>query len=146
MTVIAWDGKTLSADKQATACDMRITVTKIKKLKNGAVAAWTGTHEQGIALAKWYEDGADSDKYPEFQKTDDWTCLVIAENTTDVRVYHKLPIEQKVEDKFMSWGCGRDFAMAAMEMGASAEMAVLIAGKFNIECGNGVDSFLIGDS
>jgi len=143
VTVIAWDGKTLSADKQATTCDMQITVTKIKKINDGSIVAWTGTHEQGIVLAKWYEDGSDPKKYPEFQKTDDWTCLIVAKNINNVFVYHKLPIGQRVEDDFVAWGSGRDYAMAVMEMGGDSEKAVLVASKFDVNCGNGVDSFVV---
>jgi hypothetical protein len=48
-----------------------------------------------------------------------------------------LPYE--IEDKKYAIGSGRDFAIGAMEMGASAEEAVLVASKYEVSCGNSVD-------
>ena len=140
MTCIAWDGRTLAADKQGTQCDMRITVTKITRLTSGALVAWTGTIEQGIELARWYEDGADPGKWPSYQATDEWARLIVVEKGK-AYTYEKRPIPQLVEDPFQAWGSGRDFAMGAMGMGADARKAVEVASIFSTTCGGGVDSF-----
>lgn len=42
MTIIAWDGKTLAADKRGTVAGMAYTVTKIHRLPDGLVAFDTG--------------------------------------------------------------------------------------------------------
>lgn len=86
MTVVAWDGKSLAVDKQATCADMRMTTTKACRLQQGDV----------VAL---------------------------------------------VFDRFMAWGSGRDFAMGAMEMGASAYRAVEVAIRHSTGCGYGIDLF-----
>jgi ATP-dependent protease HslVU (ClpYQ) peptidase subunit len=50
-------------------------------------------------------------------------------------------VRQVVEDPFMAWGSGRDFALGAMAMGATAREAVAVACRFNVYCGNGIDAF-----
>jgi len=140
MSVIAWDGKTIAADKSSTCCEMRAPVTKILRLKSGDVVAWTGGQEQGMALAEWYENGADRTTWPEFQKGDDWTRLIVA-SKAGVFEFERLPFPQKIESPFRAWGSGRDFAMGAMAMGADASTAVIVATTYNIHCGCGLDAF-----
>lgn len=140
MTVIAWDGKTLAADKQGTSCGLKITLTKIKKLENGAVVAWTGKNEHGIELSRWYLDGADPEKWPAYQGTEDWTRLIVADKGK-VFSFEQRPVPQPVEDPIQAWGCGRDFALGAMALGANAVGAVEIASRFADGCGMGVDAF-----
>ena len=140
MSIIAYDGKTLAADRQGTCADLAATHTKIKKIPSGEVLAWTGEEEQGLCLALWYEAGSPVDKWPKFQEGDDWTRLIVA-SKEGVFTYEQVPKKVCVEDPFMAWGSGRDFAMGAMAMGADAEKAVLIANKHNIYCGKGVMSF-----
>jgi ATP-dependent protease HslVU (ClpYQ) peptidase subunit len=59
------------------------------------------------------------------------------------KVIYKLigPVFHPVNDyKFWAIGSGRDFALAAMEMGATAEEAVLLASKFDRKTGNVVST------
>ena len=144
MSVIVWDGKTLAADRQGTTGGMRTTSTKIKKLSCGAIVAWSGAAENGLELAQWWEDGADPGKWPAYQSADDWTRLIVAQKGQAV-VYEKRPVPQVVEDPFGAWGCGRDFAVGALAMGADARAAVKVACQFATGCGMGVDSFLVQD-
>ena len=140
MSVIAWDGKSLAVDKQGTCGDMRLTVKKARMLKNDVVLAWAGDQEQGLVLARWYMDGADISEWPEFQKEEQWTQLIIADGNT-ICYYETEPEIQRVNDSFMAWGSGRELAMGALAMGANAEQAVNIAIKFNVHCGIGCDVF-----
>lgn len=142
MSVIAWDGKSLAADRQCTTADLRALVSKIRRLSDGTVLAWTGKHEMGLALARWYEEGADRAKWPKFQEDkEDWCRLIVATNSGRVIFYEQLPEPQEVLDTFMAWGSGRDFAIGAMGMGADARTAVEIASRFSVGCGYGVDVF-----
>lgn len=68
VSVIAWDGRTLAADKQATSNGVRFTTTKIRRLPSGDVLAWTGDEDHAHMVAKWYEDGADPGKWSKVQK------------------------------------------------------------------------------
>lgn len=142
MTVIAWDGTTLAADKQLSAGGMRMKATKIKRLANGDVAAICGDAFSGYALFDWYERGADLGAMPDFQKTDDFANIIVA-NKDGCKYLMKQPAWLTVEDSFSAWGSGADFAMGAMAMGADAIRAIEIAGMFSTGCGLGVDAFTI---
>lgn len=140
MTVIAWDGRTLAADRQATNCSMKFAVTKLTRFKDGSVAAATGSAAAGNIMRQWYEDGADLTKYPECQKGDDWARLIVAKPDGIVWYYENLPAAIKSEQTPAAWGSGRDFAIGAMLAGADAARAVEITNMVSTDCGLGVDS------
>ena len=141
MTCIAWDGKTLAADKRAESAGHYFTTTKARKIATGEVLAWTGDADTGRMMAAWYEAGADPAKYPECQKDKDaWARLIVA-TARGVKYYDRWPQFTVVEEPFAAWGSGRDFALTAMHLGKSAREAVLIAALFESGCGNGVDEF-----
>ncbi len=140
MSVVCWDGKTLAADKQITSSEMLKSGRKIYQTRAGNIAAFTGSLEQGLVLIRWHEAGSDESKWPAFQRTADWTRLIIA-NSMHCVTYDQEPIEQVIDGPFAAWGTGRDFAMGAMAMGANAAQAVEIASRYNVYCGCGVDVF-----
>lgn len=150
MSVVCWDGNTLAADKQATDCDMRVETTKIRMIKNGPfkgeVVAWVGCEIDGSALADWYEQGAEPDKWPKAAQLDKESSsrLVIA-SAAGCKHYQgtHAPIAIRVTDSFRAWGSGRDYAMGALAAGVSAYTAVEIASRFCITCGGGGDSFIV---
>ena len=143
MSVIAWDGKTLAADRMATAGCMRKTATKIFKLESGEVLAFSGIVEQALVLMAWFKDGQDPAKWPAFQRKDgdDWTIMVVAYEVDELFTYQQEPVAQPVEDPYMAWGEGREFAMGAMAMGANARLAVEVTSRLCVSCGQGVDAF-----
>lgn len=143
MSVVAWDGKTLAADRMGVSADMRSQMSKIMVIgPPPEIIAWTGSHEQGLTLAAWYRAGADPESWPEFQKDhDNWTRLIVWRQGENPEIYEQLPVPQTVQDEFMAWGSGRDFAMGAMFAGASAADAVRAASAFNIYCGLGIDQW-----
>ena len=141
MTVIAWDGKTLAADKQATSCGLAMTTTKIRQIEDGSVAAYTGDQDSGEVILQWYEDGADPMLWPVVQQTSKgWARLIVAD-AKGCRVYDRRPIAVEVEDSFAAGGSGRDFAVAALHCGKSAREAVETASLYSIDCGKGMDAF-----
>ena len=143
MSVVAWDGRTLAADKQATHASKICVCTKIRRLDTGEVLAWTGAMGPGLAMAKWYENGADLEKWPKSQENkDDWSRLIVA-SAAGVITYEQYPVALPCEDRFMAWGAGCDFAVGAMAYGASAESAVQIAIRFSDGCGCGIDVFTV---
>lgn len=78
VSVVAWDGKSVAADKQGTCAGLRFTTTKLRRLEGGAVLAWTGEQGPGEAVAAWYEEGADRAKWPECQKDKEtWARLIV---------------------------------------------------------------------
>lgn len=143
MTVIAWDGKTICADKQATCGNTKSTTTKLRRIATGEVLAWTGDQDSGEMLAKWYADGADPKWWPDFQKDkDDWCRLVVAD-ANGVRYFERRPIATAVEDRFRAFGSGADLALAAMHCGRTAREAVEVACIYDAGCGQGVDEEIL---
>ena len=139
MTVIAWDGSVLAADKQATNAGLRMKATKIHKI-NGCICAVSGDWDRAQALLHWFGQGANPESYPESQKSDnDFVGMVVVRPDNTVVKYERTPYPYPVEDKLFSIGSGRDFALGAMASGANAIQAVHIASRFESGCGLGVD-------
>lgn len=141
MTVIAWDGKTMAADKQTNDAGMRRRTTKIWRAQGGALLGAAGkTHLCG-AMRDWWAAGADAAKCP--AKDDgDVTLLVVmrrGNGQPTILVFDGGPHASVFEDPFVAIGCGRDFATTAMHLGKSAREAVEITCIFEAHCGNGVD-------
>jgi ATP-dependent protease HslVU (ClpYQ) peptidase subunit len=138
----------LAADKQATQSDMRRTVTKIRKLR-GHLCAVAGDWDYAQDLFTWFEDGADARILPAFQKTDqNWVAFLVI--TPDKRVlkyersaYPMDYTESVKKDGWYVFGSGRDYAVGALAMGATATEAVKIASKYCISCGCGVTSLTL---
>ena len=143
MTIIAWDGKSAAVDKLCNSNGWATTVDKFSRVSKTEVAFWCGDNEQGLVLAKWYKDGKNIKDWPHFQKTDDWSRLIVV-SVKGVIEYEKEPMPQVLKDKFMAWGSGRDYALGAMARGATAKEAVEVANKLCISCGHGVDAIHFG--
>lgn len=140
MTCIAWDGKTIAADKRAVCGNMVVTTTKLRSLAgSGEVLAWSGAQDSGELVADWYTGGADIAKWPECQRDEKTWCRLIVASPHGVKVYERQPFGVAVEDPFMAWGCGADLARAAMHCGKTAREAVEIACLYDNGCGNGID-------
>jgi|ERR1035437_4350763 ATP-dependent protease HslVU (ClpYQ) peptidase subunit len=142
MSVVAFDGIHIAADRQGTSGEYINRSTKIRRLLNGDVIAWTGTSENGLAVAQWYEAGADPALWPASQKGEDWSRLIVVSKGR-VFTYEQLPIKRLIEDRFSAWGSGRDFALGALANGASAVEAVKVASKLSASCGMGFNSFRV---
>lgn len=139
MSVIAWDGQNIAADKQATCAGMRITTTKLKRLESGEVVGYTADQDSAEAVVSWYANGADPTKWPTCQADKEAWARLIVFRKDGIYVYERQPFAVKCEDKFMAWGSGRDYAMGAMARGATARQAVEAACLFDTSCGMGID-------
>lgn len=139
MTCIAWDGKTLAADKMACSVGYGNTVTKVYRLKSGGIAGFAGDGDGAMALLAWLESSRDAAAYPPGQKDNDTSALVIAPGGA-VLSYGKTPFPQRIECQRYAMGHGRDFALAAMHLGKSAREAVEVACALDVFCGNGIDT------
>ena len=143
MTVIAWDGKTLAADKQATTSGLKRKVTKIRRI-NGRLFAVSGDWDRGQMLFRWVEQGMKVEEWPEFQKSnDDWVGLVMIDEQGKAWKFERVAVPYPIEDPTFAMGSGRDYAYAAMHMGADAAEAVRVASVFESGCGLGVDTMTI---
>jgi ATP-dependent protease HslVU (ClpYQ) peptidase subunit len=139
MTVIAWDGRTLAADKQSTSYGMRRTTTKIYRVSDGLIAI-SGSGCHGHALFAWFKGDRDLATWPR-QTGEDFGSIVHI-TKAGVRVYAgDLPAHgEPIHDKFIAFGAGRDYAMAAMHLGCDARRAVEVACVFDTSCGMGIDT------
>lgn len=139
MTVIAWDGKTLAADKRATNCGMRYTVTKIFRVQDGLIA-FSGGGSHAMELLQWFRTARDPHSYP--RRDDDGGAGTIHIDLAGrIFVYASAgPYPELVESPFFARGSGRDYAMAAMHLGSDAQHAVEVACVFDVSCGDGIDT------
>jgi ATP-dependent protease HslVU (ClpYQ) peptidase subunit len=139
MTVIAWDGKTLAADKQCTNAGHPYTVTKIHRVPGGMVG-FTGNGAHAQALLQWFKDGADPAKWP--SKTGDTSGVLFIADSGEARGYsgEDGPHYIVYESPFVAFGAGRDYALAAMHLGHDARKAVEVACALDTSCGMGIDT------
>lgn len=147
MSVVVWDGKTLAVDRQATCGELRMNVRKARYLACAdETVAWTGDHELGIVLANWYENGAKPEDWPPAQRDKDrWCRLIVVSRRGGLKFYEMEPVAQRYRDApYAAFGSGRDFALGALAMGATAEQAAEVACRFCVTCGGGVDVFRVG--
>jgi hypothetical protein len=138
MSIVAWDGKILAADRQCTVTDTIFTIQKLWKLSSGEVVAFVGIATEGLLIKQWYEAGAKPENWPECKEEDDRLKFIVA-SKEGCFFYDGEPIKIKVLDPFRAWGIGREAALGAMAMGANAIEAVKIASKHVIGCGRGCD-------
>lgn len=139
MTVIAWDGKTIAADRQCTTGGMRSTAKKLFRVHTGEVIALLGDWSRAMAVKDWYVRGGDPKLYPDFQLGEDWVRVVVLRDD-GLWTYEHTPFPIRIEDEFIAYGAGAEFAMGAMAMGADARRAVEVASQFSTGCGLGCDT------
>lgn len=139
MSVIAWDGKMLAADKRACDGSLVRTVTKIFKI-NGCLVGYSGNADQGEQMVEWFRNGEKQDEFhPSQRDKDDWAGLLVIRPDGKIHKYERTPYPISFEDKLFTLGCGRDFALAAMYCGKTASEAVELTCLLDNGCGNGID-------
>lgn len=143
MTVIAWDGKTLAADRRSTTSwGAHNEVTKIWR-HDGALFGMTGKPALGFRLSEWYKAGAQPANFPSECAAPNEADLIVITPAGHALTYSTGPYPERWEDKFLAWGSGRDFAIAAMHCGRDAREAVAITCRYSVHCGNGIDSLTL---
>lgn len=146
MSVVVWDKTNVVVDRLAICNGAKSAVDKARVSKCGRfVIAWTGIHECGILLADWFDDGGDVAKWPDFQKTDDWTRMLLI-GRTEVFEFERRPAKVPVlNNERGARGAGADFATGALSAGATAIQAAEIVNENSSHCGNGINIFLRSD-
>lgn len=141
MTVIAWDGKTLAADKLACNGSARTTVTKIVRAHDGSLLGICGDLSIGMEVRAWYENGAQPHEYPLTNRDPEkGASLVVVNLAGEVFKYESSPYPFRLEGRFCAFGCGMEAANVAMHCGKTSAEAVQIASLYTNGCGNGVDT------
>lgn len=142
MSVVAFDGKTLAADRQATNSGLIFTASKVFRLDDGTLLGITGNIGSATAMIEWYKSGAQPADFPKWQENKDkWSRLIVV--TPDGRCfwYEEFPYPSPLIEPPMAWGAGQDFAMGAMMAGADARRAVEITNEACDSCSRGVEAF-----
>ena len=139
MSVIAWDGKQLAADRRASLGTLVRTITKIFRVGD-VLAAYTGDADGGEEVLAWFKNGHDVSNFPPSQRDkESWAGLLIIWPDGNMWKYERTPYPLKFPPQHFAIGNGRDFALAAMYCGRTAPEAVEVACIFDSSCGNGVD-------
>lgn len=143
MTIVAYKDGVMAADKQTTSANMGMTVTKIRRLHGGSLAGASGNASMCRRLIQWVDAGGDPKDYPDGKHE----CIVLVVRPGGhIHLFDEGPTPIDIEDSYVAIGSGRDFAMAAMYMGASAEEAVAVASHFENNCGRGIDTLSLRDA
>ena len=154
MTVIAWDGKIIAADKQASRNGLVRSTTKLTKTifekPHGRgeieyIAGFSGTEQTGLIMLSWFENGARKEDFPETQRDKNtegnyWSEF-IAVNKDGLKYYTLWHVPLHISEKLFAIGTGDELALGAMAAGASAIKAVEIACEWDKDCGRGIDAY-----
>lgn len=145
MTVIAFDGKSLAADKRATNQGLIRTVTKVRRIRD-CLCAGAGEFSLVEEMYAWFAEGANQEDLPAFQSTSaDYVGLLVITPVGQILKYERSAYPMDfTESGIFAIGSGRDHAMMAMHLGKSAEEAVLLTAELDSTCGNGVDVLTLG--
>lgn len=140
MTTIAWDGKTLAADRLAAYGSLATTITKIYRI-DGLLVGGSGESSLIGMMVEWVRGGRQISAFPATQRDkDDWQPLLVVERDGSTSVYERTPHPIRHEQKFIAIGSGRDFAMAAMHLGRTAREALEVACALDVSSGHGIDT------
>ncbi len=146
MTTIAFDGKTMAADKQSVGGGrkyQRLTSKIRRGLYHGMPALFSGagTIVYVDAMIDWFIAGMPDDKPEMPEGPDSFTVLV----ATEVGLYEYIDSLRPIALGPTKWaiGSGAEYALGAMAAGASAKRAVEIACTLDVNSGMGVDTLTL---
>ena len=136
MTVVAWDGTSMAADRQGEFFCTKIHRTKIRRI-GALIVGCSGEARSSEAVCQWLVAGGDVDRFPKVDEENKATVLVACHD--GLFMYDNSPHPIRLENKFFAIGSGGDAAMAAMYLGCDAARAVEVACEVCTGCGGGVD-------
>lgn len=143
MTVIAWDGITLAADRRSVSVGTIGETTKIHRVR-GCLVGTSGESCIGEEILAWFGASENPEEFPEACRTEEgWGRMLVIREDGRVQTYERSPYPLRQESKYFAIGSGADIALAAMHLGEPAADAVLLASKLNAGCGNGVDTLVL---
>jgi len=144
MTTIAWDGKHLAADRQVTWHNQKLgeTTKAVKRKKDGALCATSGSTPMGEAFKKWFLAGEKGK--PPLMKIDGEIVSAVIIYPGPTLVHHSDVGRCVVETDLFAMGSGEDYALGAMAAGKTAAEAVVIASRFNVNTNSNVDVLELG--
>lgn len=143
MTVIAWDGKTLAADKLMDHNGMRRTTRKVHR-SGGCLVGLAGSSTLCREFLDWFGKGALLESFPSALRAEDASmCALVITPARQILLYLDGPMPIEICDPTYAIGSGGDCAMAALHMGRSAVAAVQIAIDLTVYCGGPIDTLTL---
>ena len=136
MTVIAVRNGCMASDTQAT-WDEALKTEKEKKIfsARGALIGVAGDTTSASVFVRWFRSGR-PDKRPKIPN-DKFDALVLFPDGT-MAIFDNRLIQIEVTSEFFAIGSGREVALGAMEVGATAAQAAAAAVKWSSGCGGRV--------
>jgi len=145
MTTVAWDGRVLAVDSQATSgCGTKTTSAKMLTgtwQDRDAAHGGVGSRAEADEIADWLFNRGDKPTLD-----DDSTHGILATYGQAYFVEGKRPRLIPTMDQFQALGTGRETALGAMHCGSSAEEAVNIAIRVDVYSGGPVQTHQPADS
>lgn len=139
MTVTAWDGKTLAADRMMEMHGGKFPVSKLNRLDDGSLMGGAGDLPRVYEMQNWIADGCKpGELHAPVGDTYARILLVKSDGTGLLYANNEFPIH--ILRPFVAIGSGQDYAIAAMYLGQTAKQAVATASELCASCGMGVDS------
>lgn len=146
MTTIAYAKGVLAGDRMA--CEGNTKYGRMTKIfrSRGHLVAFSGASDVAMLLLKWFEDGARVADWPDPHGEDglETNMLVIAP-TGRILSFERFPVPLILESEFTAIGSGRDFALAAMQLGHDPIKAIQVASELDAYTGGGVDVLYLAD-
>jgi len=137
MTTIAWDGKTLAADRRVSYGSISdAKMTKIAKTKFGLCGA-AGNSSLAAGFKRWFHNGEKGDPPTLGKDGEIATAFII--RSSGLRLHYDQCGWYEVDPGPFAIGSGYEIAIGAMESGKSAVQAVQIAAKLDGCTGNEID-------
>ena len=140
ITTIAWDGKTLAADRRAVHQDCISTSQKIFRLEDGRLVGAAGGWTVCQIWMDWLVAGGER---PALLATEEEYINGLEIRPDGNCIQHLRHGSVPTFDPFIAFGSGKHFAMAAMACGKTAAQAVEIAAMFDPHTGNGIDTLTL---
>jgi len=141
MTCVAYDGTYMAADSKSTdAWGMfELHSRKIVELDNiliggagesGQITRWTRGLPKDLTMEVLLMDG-----YPAYHKDTNDPALLVVDRQTLQAYRHVAGLFMPCQRTFHAVGSGRDYALAALALGRTAQQAVELAISFDNGCG-----------
>lgn len=145
MTVIAFDGKTVAADKRCSFPGKNVGVTKIFRVSVDEVLVIYGSGHSSTFAREWIAKGKpDIDFTPRGDDVKPSFAVIHRNGVVSRYEGSRFPLVTDAQSQYTE-GSGRDYAAAAMLLGCDARKAVAVACELCQDCGNGIDVISFDD-
>lgn len=142
MSVIAWDGKTLAADRQATAGSFILKARKIFR-HGDLLCGWSGQSDLCALLKNWFVNGQQPELFPVIDVPQDGITpppeLLVVHPDGWMDLYTTRAVPLRIVPQIYAIGSAWQIALTAMHLGYNSKRAVEVAIDLDCYCGGGVD-------